>query len=167
MTIGRNTAVAAQQDADHRSSSGEDPGADRLSASGYLLALIGAEARRRWARVLAEHDLRPHHYGVLLALVQLKTSPQHRLAEAIGVDPRNAVPVIERLESRGLIARTTDPVDRRRRVIELTATGRDLTDRLTRAGTEIEADMLRGLTPHERTTLNRLLRRLYDDAIAR
>jgi DNA-binding MarR family transcriptional regulator len=138
-----------------------------LSSSGYLLARIGAESRRRWARMLAEHGLTPHHYGVLLALSQLMTSPQHRLADAIGVDPRNAVPVIELLERRGLIARTTDPADRRRRVIELTGTGEKVAEQLGRAGAEIEAELLIGLTTRQRTTLNLLLHKLYDAAVAR
>src|SRR4051794_10935489 len=111
-----------------------------LSGSGYLLTRIGAESRRRWARMLAEHDLTPHHYGVLIALHQLRTSHQQRLADAIGVDPRNAVPVIDLLERRGLIARTTDPADRRRRVIELTDAGLDVTEELGRAADMIESE---------------------------
>lgn len=138
-----------------------------LSGSGYLLTRIGAESRRRWARMLAEHDLTPHHYGVLIALRQLKTSHQQRLAETIGVDPRNAVPVIDLLERRGLIARTTDPADRRRRVIELTDAGLDVTEELGRAAGMIEAEMLDALTPRQQSTLNQLLHKLYEAAVAR
>ncbi len=117
--------------------------------------------------MLAEHGLTPHHYGVLLALRRVRTSSQHRLADAIGVDPRNAVLVIELLERRGLIVRTTDPADRRRRVIELTATGRNVAEQLGRAGEKIEAELLDGLTTRQRTTLNLLLHKLYDAAVAR
>ena len=138
-----------------------------LSSSGYLLTRIGAESRRRWARMLAEHGLTPHHYGVLIALRRLRTSHQQRLAETIGVDPRNAVPVIDLLERRGLIVRTTDPADRRRRVIELTDAGRVTTEQLRRAGQTIEAEMLGALTARQRTTLNGLLHKLYDAAVAR
>jgi DNA-binding MarR family transcriptional regulator len=138
-----------------------------LSGSGYLLTRIGAESRRRWARMLAEHDLTPHHYGVLIALRQLRTSHQQRLADAIGVDPRNAVPVIDLLERRGLIARTTDTTDRRRRVIELTDAGLDVTEELERAADMVEAEMLGALTPRQQTTLNQLLHKLYEGAVAR
>ncbi len=138
-----------------------------LSGSGYLLTRIGAESRRRWARMLAEHDLTPHHYGVLIALRQLRTSHQQRLADAIGVDPRNAVPVIDFLERRGLIARTTDTTDRRRRVIELTDAGLDVTEELERAADMVEAEMLDTLTPRQQTTLNQLLHKLYEGAVAR
>jgi DNA-binding MarR family transcriptional regulator len=138
-----------------------------MSSSGYLLTRIGAESRRRWARMLAGYGLTPHHYGVLIALRQLMTSHQQRLAEAIGVDPRNAVPVIDLLERRGLIARTTDPADRRRRVIELTEAGLRITEELRRAGEAIEAAMLHGLTARQRSTLNTLLHKLYEDAVVR
>jgi DNA-binding MarR family transcriptional regulator len=155
-----------ERDSDHAARSTLAPSVEPLSSSGYLLARIGAESRRRWARMLAEHDLTPHHYGVLLTLCRLTTSHQQRLADAIGVDPRNAVPVIELLERRGLIIRTTDPADRRRRVIELTGAGRDVTERLGRAAEAIEAGLLDGLTPRQRSTLNTLLHKVYEGAVA-
>ena len=47
-------------------------------SSGFLLARLGAEARRLWARMLAEHDLTPHQFGVLMALDGLGESYQQR-----------------------------------------------------------------------------------------
>lgn len=135
--------------------------------TGYLLARLGAESRRRWARMLSEHGMTPHHYGVLMALHHLKVTHQQRLAELIGVDPRNAVPVIDFLERRGLIERTRDPADRRRHAIALTGRGRALIEGLRREGDEVEQDMLRGLTDDELAALDGVLHRLFELTVDR
>ncbi|MCO6009575.1 MarR family winged helix-turn-helix transcriptional regulator [Actinoallomurus purpureus] len=137
------------------------------AGAGYLLARLGAESRRRWARMLAEHGMTPHHYGALMTLDNLKVTHQQRLAELIGVDPRNAVSVVDFLERRGLIERTRDRADRRRHAIALTEEGRAVIDGLRRAGDGVERDMLGGLTGDERTALHDLLHRLFEVTVDR
>src|SRR5437660_8660806 len=85
-----------------------------LASTGYLIARLGIESRRLWGQMLAEYDLTPHQFGVLSALAQLGAQSQHQLARAVGVDPRNAVPIVDALEHRGLLQRRPDPADRRR-----------------------------------------------------
>lgn len=135
------------------------------ASSGYLLTRLGAESRRRWARMLSERGLTPHHYGVLMTLDDLRVTYQQRLSHAIGVDPRNAVPVVDHLQRRGLIERTRDPVDRRRHAIALTDEGRTAVAELRRAAEVIEREMLQGLTADERTALHRLLHKLFETAL--
>ncbi|WP_433181437.1 MarR family winged helix-turn-helix transcriptional regulator [Actinoallomurus sp. CA-150999] len=143
------------------------PPPELRASTGYLLAWLGAESRRRWARMLAEHGMTPHHYGALMTLDNLKTTHQQRLAELIGVDPRNAVSVVDFLERQGLIERTRDPADRRRHTIALSAEGRVVIAGLRRTGEGIEQDMLDGLTSDERAALHVLLQRLFEVTIDR
>ena len=83
-----------------------------IASTGYLLARVGAQSRRIWARMLAEHDLTPHHYGILMVLDQIGAAPQQQLSRAVGVDPRNAVPLIERCSSAtSSNANPTQPTD--------------------------------------------------------
>ena len=131
-----------------------------LASTGYLLARVGAESRRVWARMLAEHDLTPHHFGMLMTLDQAGPATQQGLSRAVGVDPRNAVSVIDALERRGLVERRPDPTDRRRHAVALTAAGRTAIHDLRRAGELVEERMLDCLTPNERTGLHRTLRKL-------
>jgi DNA-binding MarR family transcriptional regulator len=135
------------------------------SSTGYLLARLGAESRRRWARMLADHGLTPHHFGVLMTLDHLGTAHQRRLSELVGVDPRNAVPILDLLHQRGLIQRTGDPADRRRRAIALTPAGQRLLNQLRQAADAIEADMLKDLDDHQQATLHRLLLTLFEATI--
>jgi DNA-binding MarR family transcriptional regulator len=138
---------------------------DLLGSSGYLLARLGAESRRRWARMLADHGLTPHHFGMLMTLDHLGVAHQRRLSELVGVDPRNAVPLLDLLDQRGLLHRTSDPADRRRHVIALTPAGQRLLNQLRQAADAVEADMLKGLDDHQQATLHQLLRTLFEATI--
>jgi DNA-binding MarR family transcriptional regulator len=130
------------------------------ASTGYLLARVGASSRRRWARMLAEHGLTPHHFGVLMVLDQLGAASQQQLSRGVGVDPRNAVGVIDLLEQRNLVERRPDPADRRRHAVALTPAGRAAIEDLRRAGEGVERQLLDCLTEAERVDLHRTLRKL-------
>src|SRR6266508_1514254 len=134
--------------------------AELTASTGYLLARAGAESRRAWARMLSEHGLTPHHYGVLMVLSQVAAASQQQLSRAVGVDPRNAVPVIDLLQQRSLVERRPDPADRRRHAVALTPTGQAAIEELRRAGEQVEQRLLDCLTAAERTGLHRMLRKL-------
>lgn len=135
---------------------------EALSESvGFLLALLGAESRRRFVEVLEVHGLRLAHYGTLMTLAELGPISQQRLARAIGIDPRNAVPMVDSLEQNGLIERGADPVDRRRHRVALTTEGRALFDRVRETGQRLERELLAGLEEHERAQLRSVLAKLY------
>jgi len=131
-----------------------------MTSTGYLLARVGAQSRRMWARMLAEHELTPHHYGILMVLDQIGAAPQQQLSRAVGVDPRNAVPLIDALQQRNLVERQPDPADRRRHAVALTPAGRAALADLRRAGEQLEQQLLDCLTPAERVGLDRMLRKL-------
>jgi DNA-binding MarR family transcriptional regulator len=131
-------------------------------STGYLLSRVGALARRNWSRMLAERDLTPHHYGVLMTLAEVGPLGQQQLSGLIGIDPRNVVPIIDLLADRDLLARQTDPADRRRRVLALTAAGQGTVDDLNHSGAVIEQDFLRALSPAEKDVLHQMLLTLLD-----
>ena len=130
----------------------------------YLMAKTGSLARQRWSGMLAQLKVSPSQYVVLMALGEAGPLGQQYLAELVGVDPRNAVPIIDALAEQGLVRREVDPVDRRRRVLDLTAKGRAVVGDLASVGAEIERDLLSPLTPAEQATLRRMLRALLNAA---
>ncbi|MCA1655921.1 MAG: MarR family transcriptional regulator [Pseudonocardiaceae bacterium] len=131
------------------------------TGSGFLLARLGSLAGRSWAGMLRDHNLTPHQHGVLLALRERGPLGQRSLSAAIAVDPRNVVPILDGLVARRLVARSVDPVDRRRRVVELTDAGRRAANALAASAAEIEREFLSGLAADEQRDLNRLLRALH------
>ena len=101
----------------------EDAGTEQylLGSTGYLLARVGMEARRAWGQMLGGLGLTPHQFGMLMALAPLAAASQQQLSRAVGVDPRNAVPIIDALQHRGLLERRPDPADRRRHTARTSA----------------------------------------------
>jgi DNA-binding MarR family transcriptional regulator len=132
-----------------------------LASSGFLLARLGMESRRRFVRVMGEHKLTTHHFGLLLALQEHGSLPQQHLSRIMGVDPRNAVPIIDELERRMLIERQPNSQDRRRYDVIVTPTGRKIMRHLHRAGTKLEEEMFKALDQAERTSLHRLLLKVF------
>jgi DNA-binding MarR family transcriptional regulator len=141
--------------------------ADLQRSPGYLLALVGAESRRRWTRALGSAGLRSSHFGVLMTLGVLGEASQRRVGLAIGVDPRNLVGVVDQLQERGLVERRVDSGDRRRHAVRLTPQGQELLVELRKAGESAERELLANLEPEELAELTRLLAKLLpavDDA---
>jgi len=152
----------------HRSEPRVDPPTGALieptgleASTGYLLARLGMESRRRWARMLIDRNLTPHHYGVLMTLDQVGATSQQHLSRLVGVDPRNVVTVIDLLEDRTLIERKPDPADRRRYAVSLTPAGHMTLTELRHAGDAVEQDMLKGLSDNERAGLQQTLSKLF------
>jgi len=134
-------------------------------STGFLVSKVGTMARQQWGRMLAEHDLTPHHYGMLMVLSEQESVGPVELSSLVGIDPRNAVPIVDGLIERGLLVRGEHLTDRRRRVLALSPRGRSTAVELTRAGAEIEKRFLEPLSPQQQRTLNRLLATLADSAV--
>lgn len=99
--------------------------------------------------------------GRIKALLLLRDGPLslRELAAAHTVDAPYATVIVDRLEQLGYVERTLDQTDRRRKLVTLTAAGRDaaaLAEELVSA----PPSPLNALTPTELTTLDALLGRL-------
>jgi DNA-binding MarR family transcriptional regulator len=112
--------------------------------------------------ILRAHDVEMWDYVVLATLDRGPTSTQSELAAASGRDKTRLIPILDRLEARGLLRRTPDPADRRNRVVALTADGRELVASCRTAIREMEAEFLADLEPDERATFVAVLDRLAD-----
>lgn len=153
-----------------------------------LLMRLARRWRSHGMAEAAEHGLSPHQERALLALTRLiRRSAQggaaeqgssvkqggpaaqegvrvSRLADHLGIAPRSATEVADTLESAGLLARSTDPTDRRAVLLTLTDEGRHtvaaVRDRRRAAADEAVAT----LPPADRAELRRLLEALLAGA---
>ena len=97
----------------------------------------------------------------LLALVQANPGVTARqVARALAVTPPNVAVWLDRLESRGLVARTRSQSDARMQHITLTRAGGVLVDRSMQQLVEGEAAALAALSPAERAMLVELLHKV-------
>lgn len=128
---------------------------------GYQLAqasivtdqVFDEQVRRRGA-------LRPVEF-TLLALVQANPDVTARqLARALGVTPPNVAIGLDRLESRGLVARERSTADARMQHVRVTRAGAALVDRSVQAVLEGEAAALASLSAAERAMLVELLHKV-------
>ena len=87
---------------------------------------------------------------------------QQELESAMLIDANAVVLLLNELEAAGMSVRKRDPHDRRRHLVEITESGKAALDRAERAREGLEEEILAELSPEERTTLRKLLRRVLD-----
>ena len=122
-----------------------------------VLARLAKQVMRRSSPELMGMDLR-----LLMALSYLGDhdgAPQQELVDALCMDAKNVVLLLNELEDLNYVTRRRDPSDRRRHLVELTAGGRRALEGAEQAQEQIEDDVLGALDAQERATLWRLLTR--------
>jgi DNA-binding MarR family transcriptional regulator len=134
---------------------------------GLLTELIGYQVRRaqvvvfqHFAEAFAALALTPGQFGALVLIQANPGLSQSALGAALGVDRSTVVPLIDRLEGRGLVVRAASPKDRRSHALQLSPAGAAL---LAQAETRVrahEATIAGRLSEAERRTLLTLLSRI-------
>jgi DNA-binding MarR family transcriptional regulator len=114
------------------------------------------------AEITGPEDLSPLQYGIIGSIQDQPGIDQRRLAERMGIDTVSAHHHIEFLEKRGLVARTTDPNDRRSRVLKLTPRGLRLRRQLRPGIIDAHDRVLSPLSKSERTVFLDLLTRVVE-----
>jgi DNA-binding MarR family transcriptional regulator len=89
--------------------------------------------RSWWAGVCSEFDLTPAQGQALKVLDPGRPVPMSTLAEALFCDASNVTGIVDKLESRGLIARQGTDHDRRVKQLAVTERGRKIRDKLVAA----------------------------------
>lgn len=120
-----------------------------------LLARLAKQAMRRSDPQLLGIDLR-----LLMALSYLGDhdgAPQQEFVDALCIDAKNVVLLLNELEDCGHLVRRRDSEDRRRHRVYITETGRAVLKRAVGAQRTIEDEVLQALDADQRVALRRLL----------
>lgn len=96
---------------------------DAHTMPGHLARRLQQLAVALFNEEVAELGLTPVQYSALHAICKQPGIDQKTLAQSISYDAATIGGVIDRLESRGLVARTVSPLDRRARLIHATDEG--------------------------------------------
>jgi len=157
-----------------------DPASDPLSEPapnaknrlnfGLLSGLVGYQLRRAQVAVFqhfgaafAGLELTPGQLGALLLIDANPGLSQSALGGALGVDRSTVVPLIDRLEARGLVIRAPSPRDRRSHALRLSPAGTQLLARAAAQVREHENVIAHRLSDAERRTLVALLAKIGAD----
>lgn len=134
---------------------------DRLSR---LHTWLLSTATHRGHRLLTEHlasaGLRMHHYLVMVALAELARPTQTDIGNAVNIDTGNLVALLNDLEEKDYLARTPDPANRRRNIVQITTAGRRALTHLDQLTDQANNALLEPLTGPEREQLRNLLSRI-------
>ena len=130
----------------------------------WLVGRASLQAQRLIQERFAGHELRKQHYAVLASLADLGPASQGPLADRLCLDRSDLDTVLDELEGRGLVLRTADATDRRRKIVQLTPAGETLLAGLDDLVFAADDELLAGLSPDERATLVTLLQRILPPA---
>ena len=134
--------------------------------AGQLFFRLWRASHTRIAAALESIGLTPALFGLLNLLGDVDGANQQELGRAMGVDPSTMVSLIDELEAKGLAKRQPHPNDRRARAVVLTAKGRRLRERGRQMASQVEDEVLGGLSASDRRELLRLLRLAHSSAPA-
>ena len=98
----------------------------------------------------ADADIRPVQFALLFAASHEPGMDQRTLAARIGFDTSTIGAVVDRLEERGLVRRNASPVDKRVRLLSVTADGEALLQLAMPAMRRAQKRMLAPLAPDDR-----------------
>ena len=129
----------------------------RHASVAFLLAQVGAFAAREFAKALIPLSFSPPDAGILRLLGRSPGISQQELAKRLDMHASRLVAVIDELEKRGLVARETNPTDRRFYSLRLTMTGNEALAAIGVAARAHNETICTGLDNNEREQLGALL----------
>jgi len=127
---------------------------------GFLLRRAHQRHVAIFQQGMAAADLTPTQFTALVKVVELGKVSQNLLGRLAATDPATIQGVVRRLIARGLIARTSDPLDRRALALAPTDAGRNLIAAVLPLAHAITEATLAPLAHAERHQLLALLRKL-------
>jgi DNA-binding MarR family transcriptional regulator len=139
-----------------------DPTADyRLEDQvGYWLRRAYQRHMAIFAAVMSDLDLTSVQFAALVKLRDMKAVTQTELGRLIGIDRATISGVVSRLQKRGLLQFRLDPLDRRSRIVALTAAGEALLAAALQRTDQVGDDTLAPISDAERAALREMLRKL-------
>jgi DNA-binding MarR family transcriptional regulator len=140
---------------------------ERADAINQAIRLLSLRHRARAAALLEPLGLHPGQEALLLELARTGPSIQAKLSEALGCEPPSVTLMTRKLEASGHLRRRPAASDRRASVVELTDSGKALTERLRRLWCDLAEETVTGMPKKTVAELPGLLRALTDNVDTR
>jgi MarR family transcriptional regulator, lower aerobic nicotinate degradation pathway regulator len=101
--------------------------------------------------------LRSYHYRLLSTLDEFGPTGQAELGRIAGIDRSDVVAILNELEEQDLVTRTTDPRNRRRNIVTITAAGTRRLAELELIVSDAQETLMAPLSPTQRAQFVKLL----------
>jgi DNA-binding MarR family transcriptional regulator len=133
-------------------------------AVGARVALARKAIREEFDREMEPLGLSAQQAFVIILLGEDRGETAADMCRTLAHDAGAMTRLIDKLEAAGLVRRMRGSRDRRSAHLELTRSGRAMYGQVMRVQVDVLNRMLRGFSPSEVRTLERLLQRLLDNA---
>jgi DNA-binding MarR family transcriptional regulator len=127
---------------------------------GYFVRRLQVWIFQDFVRTLADHDIRPAQFSVLVVIEANPGLSQADLADTLGIERARLVRLLDGLERRGLMRRETSPIDRRSHALFLTEAGAKALAPIKALAAEHEAHLTQRLGREKHDALLEALREL-------
>jgi len=163
MTVRYREGMAGQRDDTERDdvlAAADGPSEALASRLGYLLKHAQLRLTEASAQALEPFGIDGRELAVLAVLAAEYPLSQLEAAGQLGVDRTTMMNLVDALEAKGFVERRRSPQDRRRNIVELTASGHDRRRQAEQARELTERQFLSPLGAGEADRLIRALRLL-------
>jgi DNA-binding MarR family transcriptional regulator len=134
-------------------------------ALGALLRLTRTPRFAETVRQRAGAEVDRASYAVLVRVAELGPVRLSELAQYLGLDVSTVSRQVQQLEQRGLIDRSPDPLDGRAALLDLSARGREQTQRMRDAWCETVADVVKTWKASDIARFGSLIDRFVSDVV--
>lgn len=132
---------------------------------GQLIKMLNEAIERRANNMLRQNSLTLVQVWVLLSLDERKkkTCSFKELEKILGVAQSTCAGIINRMAAKNLVESYTDPEDRRMKLLRVTAEGERCCQEAKEDMENMEKLLLQGFSEEDKTALNALLMRAYEN----
>ena len=130
---------------------------------GKRILLLNMLRRRMMHGVNCEKEVVPGQYPLLNYLSKHPDASQQDLANMLFVSPASVAQSTKRLQGVGMLEKTTDPENLRKKRLRLTAAGQSVVQAFHSEIEQVDHQTFEGLTPEEQALLQSLLDRMIQN----
>ncbi|UQZ37678.1 MarR family transcriptional regulator [Paenibacillus sp. PK3_47] len=128
---------------------------------GFLLGSTHRRISNGFARALKPYDITPEQWSVLLMIADRGGINQKEVAAAAAKDQPTTARIVELLQKKGFITKSTSPSDRRAFLLYATEEGKELIESTLQLEEQNINAAVAGLTPQQLEELRGMLELIY------
>lgn len=128
--------------------------------TGYLLMNISKRLKHDLNQALIEKGITVQQWAVIQQIYQRKQVTATELVQLLDMDKPTASGIVQRLEKKGLLAKSNNPSDKRSFLLSLTATGKEILKESQNISDSIVEKHISVLSIQEQEVLNDLLSKI-------
>jgi MarR family transcriptional regulator, lower aerobic nicotinate degradation pathway regulator len=136
------------------------PSFDFTQAPGHLIRRAHQTSIALFAQETTAFDVTAVQFAIMQTLLDHPGADQVTVAQRVALDAATSGSVIGRLEARGWLRREADAVDKRRKLLWLTAEGRKAANQMKKPAQKVQERLLAALSQDEQAQLVALLKKI-------